>query len=203
MAKRLYPSNDADFAVWAANLIKKATDNKAALDLSDARLAALEGKITNFDENLALKRRKKDESKAQTTLVKGLRSDLNGEMSLLNSEFKAIDDLPPDILEEMGLTPNKKRSASVAPFEPSELIVSGTSDGVNSLKWNRNGNRPGTMFIIEARIGEADDWAMIDVVTGSTYKHRNQKPGVTAQYRVKAKRGELESGSSNMAVVYG
>ena len=44
---------------------------------------------------------------------------------------------------------------------------------------------------------------IIDVVTSSAYDHTNQTPGVKSQYRIKAKRGDLESGPSNTAVVYG
>jgi hypothetical protein len=83
------------------------------------------------------------------------------------------------------------------------LVATGTSDGTNSLKWNRSGNRQGTTFIIEAKIGDSNVWTMIDAVTNSTYKHKNQTPGVKVQYRVRAKRGDFESGYTNVAVVYG
>jgi hypothetical protein len=203
MAKSFYPANDAEFAVWFANLLGKATTNKTTLKLTAERLTALDAKLNAFNENLALKQQKKDEATAQTTLVKNLRKDLNREAGLLNTGFKGIEDLPPNVLEELGLKVGEASVGTTPPAAPADLVVLGTSDGVNSLKWNRSGNRQGTMFIIEARIGDSKIWTIIDAVTGSSYKHKNQTPGVTAQYRVKAKRGELESGYTNTAVVYG
>jgi hypothetical protein len=203
MATKIYPANDAAFAVWLAILLNKASLNKTTLQLSEERLTALNAKLSAFNENLSLKQQKREESIAQTTLVGNLRKDLNREVGLLNTGFKGIDGLPPNLLEELGLSVNEGSFGTTPPAVPLDLVVMGTSDGVNSLKWKRNGNRQGTTFIIEAKIGEASDWTIIDAVTGATYKHKNQTPGVKAQYRVKAKRGELESGASNSAVVYG
>lgn len=203
MAKKIYPANDAEFAVWLANLLNKAKINKTILRLTNEQLDALETKLDSFNANLALKQQKKEESTAQTTIVGNERKDLNKEVGLLNNGFKGIDGLPPNILEELGLSVNEASFGTSQPSAPLDLVVMGTSDGINSLKWNRNGNRQGTTFLIEARLGDSENWTIIDAVTGSTYKHKNQKPGVKAQYRVKAKRGELESGYTNTAVVYG
>ncbi|HEX8367164.1 MAG TPA: fibronectin type III domain-containing protein [Pyrinomonadaceae bacterium] len=203
MAKSFYPPNDAEFAIWFANLINKAGTNKTILKVADEKLTTLDTKLTAFNESLALKQQKKDEAIAQTTLVSNLRKELNKEVGLLNNGFKGIDGLPPNILEELGLKVNEGSAVNSPPAAPADLVVTGASDGVNALKWNRSGNRQGTTFIIEARIGGSENWGIIDAVTGSNYKHKNQTPGVTAHYRVKAKRGELESGFSNTAVVYG
>jgi hypothetical protein len=140
---------------------------------------------------------------AQTALVRDERKDLNKDVGLLNSAFKAIDGVPANILEELGLNINESHSGGSAPFSPADLVATGTSDGTNSLKWSRSGNRQGTTYIIEAKFGDSNDWVMIDAVTRSNYKHVNQTPGVKVQYRVKAKRGEFVSGYTNTAVVYG
>jgi hypothetical protein len=203
MAKSFYPPNDAEFAVWMAILLNKASLNKTLLQLTDERLTALNAKLSTFNEELSLKQQKREEATAQTTLVRNLREDLNREAGLLNKGFKGIEGLPPNLLEELGLKVSEGSVGTSPPSAPANLVAMGTSDGVNSLRWSRSGNRQGTTFIIEARIGETKDWTIIDAVTGSTYKHKNQTPGVTAQYRVKAKRGESESGYSNTAVVYG
>ncbi len=203
MAKTIYPSNDAEFAVWLANLIKKATVNKIILKLSDTQISALDAKLVAFNESLALKQQKKEESVAQTALVKNQRKNLNKDVGLMNNSFKGIDGLASNILEELGLNANEGSFGGSTVSTPLDLVATGTSDGVNSLKWKRNGNRQGTTFIIEAKIGDANVWTMIDAVTSSTYKHKNQIPGVKIQYRVKAKRGDSESGYTNIAVVYG
>lgn len=203
MTKKIYPSNDAEFAVWLANLINKGSLYKTELNLNGSQMADLQNKLESFNTNLALKQQKREESVAQTSLVKVERDDLNKEIGLLNNAFKAIKGLPVNILEELGLSVNASYFGTTAPSAPLDLVVTGTSDGTNSLKWKRNGNRQGTTFIIEAKIGSSDNWVMIDAVTGASYKHKNQTPGVKIQYRIKAKRGEFESGCTNTAVVYG
>ena len=203
MAKKIYPVNDAEFAIWLANFILKADLHKAVLNLTATQITEINTKLTQFNADLALKQQKKEESVAQTALVKNERKDLNKTVGLLNQGFKGIENLPSNILEEMGLDPNEGNFSISAPNAPLDLVATGTSDGVNSLKWNRNGNRQGTTFIIDAKIANSTDWLMIDAVTGSKYKHKNQTPGVKVQYRIRAKRGELESGMSNTAVVYG
>jgi hypothetical protein len=203
MSKTIYPSNDAEFAIWLANFINKAGDNKTTLKLSDAQVAALEAKLAAFNTNLGLKQQKREESVAQTALVSNLRADLNKDVGLLNNGFKGIEGLASNIIEELGLSANESSFGGSAFSAPADLIATGTSDGTNSLKFSRSGNRQGTTFIIEAKLGDSNVWAMIDAITNSVYKHKNQAPGVKAQYRVKAKRGDTESGYSNTAMVYG
>ncbi len=203
MASKIYPSNDAEFAVWLANFINKAEAYKSQLNLSGAQITALQTKLAQFNTDIALKQQKKEESVAQTALVANERKGLNKDIGLLNNAFKAIDGLASNILEEIGLNVNETNFGNVMPSAPSDLVATGTSDGTNSLKWSKNGNRQGTLFIIEAKIGDSTNWVMIDAVTSSAYKHKNQTPGVKIQYRIKAKRGEFESGYTNTAVVYG
>lgn len=203
MAKKIYPANDAEFAIWLANFILKADLHKSVLNLTATQITEINTKLTQFNTDLALKQQKKEESVAQTALVKNQRKFLNKLVGLLNQGFKGIDGLASNILEEMGLDPNEGNLSNTPPSAPTDLVATGTSDGINSLKWNRNGNRQGTTFIIDAKIANSTDWLMIDAVTGSKYKHKNQTPGVKVQYRIRAKRGELESGTSNTAVVYG
>lgn len=157
MAKKIYPANDAEFAIWLANLINKSTTYKTELNLTDAKIVALQAKLTSFNTNVARKPQKKEESVAQTTLVKDERTDLNKDVSLLNNAVKAIDGLPANIIEELGFSVNESNFGNVAPSAPTDLVATGTSDGTNLLKWNRNGNRQGTTFIIEAKIGNSEN----------------------------------------------
>lgn len=203
MAKKIYPSNDAEFAVWLANLVNKANTYKTELKLTGDQLSALQNKLTTFNGNVALKHQKREESVAQTVLVRDERASLNKDIGLFNNAFKSIDGLPPNILEELGLNVNEGNFGNTAPSSPQDLVVTGTSDGTNHLKWNRNNNRHGTLFIIEARIGSSEHWVMVDAVTGSGYDHKDQTPGVKTQYRIKARRGDFVSSYSNWAIVYG
>lgn len=203
MANTFYPVNDAEFAVWLANLVNKAAFYSHELNLTNEQIGSLQNKLAAFNSNIAVKQQKKEESIAQTALVMLERKDLNKEIGLLNNGFKAIGNLAPNILEEIGLNINDHNFTTSPPSAPTDLVVTGTSDGTNHLKWKRNASRNRVTYIIEAKIGISPDWVMVDAVTSSRYEHRNQTPGVKAQYRVRAKRAEFESGCSNTAVVYG
>ncbi len=203
MALTTYPANHAEFAIWLKNFINKSNAYLAQLDLTASQTADLQTKLTAFETNLDLKQEKKEESSAQNELVRVDRRELNKIVGLLNNGFKGIDGLPTNILEELGLSVSDGPSAPTQPNAPVDLVVTGTSEGTNHLKWKRNGNRQGTLFVIEGKIGDATTWSIVGVVTSSSYDHTNQTPGVKAQYRIKAKRGDLESGPSNTGVVYG
>ncbi len=131
------------------------------------------------------------------------RKNLNKTVGLLNNKFKSIADLATNIVEELGLNVDDDSLTKSVPNPSTDLVVTGTSDGINRLKWSRASNRQGTLFVIEAKIAEAADWTIINAVTSSRFDNTNQTPGVKVQYRVKAKRGDLESSYSNKASVYG
>jgi hypothetical protein len=80
--------------------------------------------------------------------------------------------------------------------------VNGYDNGTNALTGKRNGNAPGTQFVIEAMIGAATAYALVDIVTTTKYDYRNQKPGVRVVYRVRARKSGNTSDPSNQAIVY-
>lgn len=203
MAKTFYPANDAEFAIWLANFNNKTVANKTALGITAEQLSALETGLSEFNNDLALKQQKQEESVAQTAKVRDSRKVLNKLVGKLNSSFKTKDDISSSLLEELGLNSKESSLSGLAVAAPFDLVVTGTSDGVNHLKWNRGNNKQGTMFIIEAKIGDALTFSIVDAVTTSIYEHTNQTPGIKIQYRIKAKRGEATSGYTNPAIVYG
>jgi hypothetical protein len=203
MAKTFYPTNDAEFAIWLANFNNKSTANKGTLGITGEQLTALETGLAEFNNDLALKQQKKEESTSQTTKVRNSRKKLNKLVGKLNTAFKSKDEVTDGLLEELGLDSKDSNLNATTAGTPSNLVVTGTSDGINHLKWNRGGNKQGTMFIIEAKSGDALTFVIVDAVTSSFYEHADQTPGVKTQYRIKAKRGEIASGYSNSAMVYG
>jgi hypothetical protein len=203
MAKTFYPINNAEFAVWLANFNNKANINKNVLGITGEQQTALDTGLAEFSADLALKQQKQEESVAQTSKVRSSRKSLNKLVGKLNTMFKTKDEVSSSLLEELGLHGGDSSLTGNSVETPSNLVVTGTSDGINHLKWNRSNNKQGAMFIIEAKIGDAASFGMVDAVTNSFYEHANQTPGTKIQYRVKAKRGETVSGSSNTAMVYG
>ena len=93
-------------------------------------------------------------------------------------------------------------ATSPPPAEPTDLTVTPNASGFNELKWKRNGNKPNTVFIVEAQVDGAGDWVQVGAVTETTFVHENQIPGKQIAYRVKARRDKRESVWSGTAVAY-
>lgn len=70
------------------------------------------------------------------------------------------------------------------------------------MKWDRNANPQGTIFIIEAQDKPGLPWTLIGTTTKAVYEHTNQVPGKIQYYRVRAQRIDITSEPSNEAVVY-
>ena len=87
--------------------------------------------------------------------------------------------------------------------QPTSLLASPDSSGVNSLAWNRNGNKPATTFVIEAMLGASTTFEQIGTTTKTRFDHTGQTPGVKATYRVTAERADISSLPSQSVTVYG
>lgn len=202
MAKTFYPANNAEFLIWLLNFITVATTNKVKLGLSDPQIAALETLRAGFSDQLNEQQAKKEASVAATTLVKDSRKNLNSEIGSLNAIFKANKEIAADLIEALGLSANGDSAVSSVPVAPVDLVVTGSSNGTNSLKWAGGGNKQRTTYIVEAKIGDAANYVFVAVSTKLRYQHKNQTPGVRVFYRVKAVNGDQESAYSNSAVIY-
>ncbi len=109
------------------------------------------------------------------------------------SEFDAVGFKAPVKVRQM-----------VKPKIPFDLSAAGYSNGVNVLKYNSH-NSPNTVgYLIEAKIGESDDYEIVGTSRNRSFKHTGVRPGVQIQYRVRsqARRGGI-SEWSNETVVYG
>jgi hypothetical protein len=109
-----------------------------------------------------------------------------------DSEFDAV-----------GLEPPAQRRRMVHAQTPTELSATGFSNFVNVLRFTGNNLPNRARYLIEAKIGDATDYAIVGVSKAQKFKHLGVTPGVEYQYRVYAQtaRGQV-SDFSNEAVVY-
>lgn len=109
-----------------------------------------------------------------------------------------------DQFDAVGFDPPVRVRQVVTPQTPGELSVKGFSNGVNSLRFAGNNGANSVRYIVEAKIGDSQQYAMVGVSKAQKFKHTGVTPGVFHQYRVRAEatRGRV-SDWSNEAVVYG
>lgn len=165
------------------------------IDEAKTRRNALTGKI---DDQTA----KRTASKAATTALNLERKDNDEWVADLKVKMHAAK-VSADKFVEFGFDADEFGSSAISPQTPLELTVTGSSNGTNALKWKGNGNKPRTIYLIEAKIGDAAKYSIIGTSTKKSFNHKDQTPGVKVIYRVRAQRGEDFSDYSNEAVVYG
>jgi hypothetical protein len=100
-----------------------------------------------------------------------------------------------------GLSYVKKPRGRYLAVDPSDLVVTGTSNGVNRLKFLGNNRRVSVRYEIWRR--ERGPWAILTSITRQVYHDTPVKPGQYYEYRVRALAAGSVSDFSNTAVVYG
>lgn len=197
-----YKVPKSQFGIWITNFQTVAAANAAALGLDPAELTSISNAKTEFNNALAAQETARAASIGATALADqewGQALDL---VASFNAQFQAIPGISPELLAELGLNVPGGGGGTVPVYAPSDLGVLGCSNGINTLKWSRNGNESGTVYVIEAAYDGTSDWQIVDNSTRTKYSHTGQEPGRFVRYRVIAQRGTTKSGPSNTASVY-
>lgn len=194
--------SDAEFSVWLENFNNVLVANKVALNVSDAELAEVLGIKTAMKTALDEKQATDELKQSKTVNLREKRRNALKKAAFYNKTFKANEAISASLLELLGLDANDSNLTGSTPQQPTALVAEGFSNGINALKWNKNGNKPNTVYIIEARAETAPDFVFVGTTTKTKFAHKNQTPGARKFYRVKAIRKETESTYSNEAVVY-
>ena len=165
-------------------------------------MAELETLEQDINDALTQQTATQEAARAATTALTTVRTSANTAVGYRARTITINPNIPDSLKEQLGLNVTDKKRSTVPLYAPAGLIAEGKSDGTNKLRWERNGNIPGTQFIIEARIDDSKEFVFVAVTTKITYEHKNQKPGIPAIYRLRATRSDELSGYSNEAVIY-
>ena len=201
MDKPFYELSNAEFLPWLVNLITIINENRADLPITAAQIAALEARRDSHETKLNAQTATDEAAKAATRDINDDRVLSNAEVSFINTVFKANKSIPRELIIQMGFRVSEGRT-SPPPNEPTNLIVMPNAAGYTDLKWNKNGNKPNTIFEIEAQYEGNPNWTYVDAVQGIKYRHLNQTVGKQVVYRIRAKRAGQESAFSSSAVAY-
>lgn len=203
MAESFYKLSNSAFIIWAETMLATVENNIGATNIDSTLITEAKTIRVSLNTNLSEKQALEDNLAGKIQEIKFNRNLLNKLAAKIQALLKNDSDVSNSFIEQAGFNVNDGVKSVIVPLSPTNLVVTGTSDGINLLKWSKNGNKPGTLYIIEAKTGDDGEWIMIDVVKTLKFEHKNQIPGVKMQYRVKSKRNDTTSTASNVAVVYG
>lgn len=200
-AKDYIPSKDGDLVPWTENFIAVANANLAVLGIVATDITSLTTKKTDYSANLNLSTAKQAEAKASTDKKNFSKDSLKDFIRVLARQIQAKPGVPDNIKVQLGLNSSEPSPSPTYPSAPTDLAAEIIAGNTCSLKWNRNTNPQGTIFLIETSINQDKDWRIIGTTTKTTYETPIPEPGQHNYFRVKAQRGDLISDPSNIAAV--
>lgn len=193
--------SDSQLIAWMDNFYTVTEGAPADYGVTAQQVAAVKAKADDLRDKMAARQTADDAAKAATTAQKASRGAAEPDLSYLNTIIKANPNVSDANKEAAGIDLRKPATHS-APVRPENLVANGFEDGRNVLKWNREGNKPNTQFIVESKDAAAVDFSYLATTTETKYEHLGVKPGARYVYRVKAQRSGEESTYSNEAMVY-
>lgn len=184
-----------------ANFNTVCAANPVPLGLDPAELTEISNADSQFSSAFTAQEAAKNTADGAIALCTQEWEEAKAVVAKYNAQFQAIPGISPLLLGQLGLNVPSTPGA-IPVYEPINLSAFGSSNGVNALKWNQNGNETGTTYVIEVSYGESNTWAIVDSTTRAKFNHVGQTPGVFTRYRVYAQRGETKSTPSGTASVY-
>lgn len=197
-----YKLGDTQLRTWADNFYQVATVNAAVLDLDPAELSSIDAARDAYVfalDNVAAARALSMGATATKNTEKG---DLLDIVSLFANQFQSNPAVSDELIAELGLVVRGEGGGTVPLYPADGLTATGCSNGVNALKWQANGNEPGTTYLIQAAYDGTTDWEYVDVTTKTRYDDGDQTPGRSVLYRIIAKRSDDQAPPSNVAALY-
>lgn len=193
------PSSDPAYKTWLANFAAKCELYENEIGLSSQQILQVQSQASEFGTSYDTVEAMKLELKGEIAGKDEIRQVSTATVRALAKQIKGTPGVTPQILGALGIV-SSSTSGPVVPV--TDLTVKGCSDGVNMLKWNRNSNVQGTLFLIESRLEGSSSWNLVSAVSKASYNDLNQIPGQTQYYRIKSVRAGVTSNPCDPAVVY-
>jgi hypothetical protein len=194
------PGSDQLYVAWLNNFTTVCADNTAALSLTPAELTSIQNASTTFINGVASQDAARNVYRGAVADKKDYRDEITSIVRKYAREFKANPAVSNGLLTSLGIVTS---SASGPVTQVTGLQVTGCADGVNKLTWNRAGNSPQTIFIIEYKTGTETDWGFAAAITKTSFNHEDQTPGELVWYRIIASRAGTNAVPSLPVAAYG
>lgn len=168
--------------------------------MTSGQVAGLTGLATAFQSAVVDNNEAKLNAKGKSATKRLVRTTSEEQFRAAAKVINANPAISSALKSELGLNVSPSPVGPVAPVE--DLSVKGFSNGDNKLVWKRAGNKGGTVFQVQAKIGGTGPWTIVGTTTRIRFTHSGQTPGVAMLYRIVSERGGTLSSPSNEASVY-
>jgi hypothetical protein len=197
-----FPLKETEFTVWLGNFVTAVNANLATTGLVAADLTPITTLQATLTANLADVETKKAALASATQTKDATKEAVIQKVRALVNRIQANAAVTPAMKAQMGITTGNSSNYPQNPVAPNQLIAELLPDGSIELDWNRNGNGPGTQFVIEYRALPSAAWQLLNVVTKTSFIHSGHAIGNGIEYRVKARKGNETSAPCNTAVIH-
>lgn len=202
ITKDYLPAIAAMLLLWLERFISVANANLANTGLTAGQVNDLNALYTEFQIAYG-------NHLATHVVAKGATDTKNQAMAAVAAEARKLAQIVQKhpgatnaLKLELGLNAPPAPNVPVEPQLPTLLTATLSEIGWVTLKWDRNGNKQGTTFIIESREGTTGPFTILAAVTRSKFVDKGRTPGVRIEYRVKATRSGRETGYTPTATIY-
>jgi hypothetical protein len=182
-------------------MVQTVAANASVLRMDAARLARLEALKNRFHADFDAVLTAKARYAAAITTKDASKQAILDEVRALAKEFRANLAVPDALLEELQMAPHRPPRSRRAPTPPTNLQAALSGLGNVRLTWDRNGNRPNTMFLLERRDDPESDWTLVTATTRTRHS-LTVEPGRYVAFRIRAQRGKSTSHPTLPAVLY-
>jgi hypothetical protein len=193
------PKGQSQFDNWLTTFVSQCEANADALGLDTKSLEQIVEQAEIYHESVR-------QSVSTRMIWKGINAQKEKDRKAMEATvrtyarlWKADPAIPSQVVGGLGIITNTT-SGPVQTVR--KLTIQGLSNGTNELTWDRSGNAPGTIFVIESRFAESDGWDFVAAVTRTNYPHQGQIPGQTQFYRIRSTRAGKTSAPCPTVGIY-
>ena len=199
MAQDFLPEGETQFKAWLDNFVTQCAKYDDVLGLDAESYGEIALKTNAYDAALGTTVSLKEELKGATAFKGDKRADISSLVRSYARQWKSNPAIPSNVLGALGIVSS---STSGPVVTVTGLQINACANGVNEIKWNRTGNAPSTIFLVENRMNLSTDWDFVAAVTRTNYNHEGQTPGQAQFYRITSIRAGVNSAPCAEVGVY-
>ena len=192
---------DAPLVTKLTNFKAASEANKTVLGLTPADITAMGTLYTAFSTAYAASENAKAAAKQAVTAKNAAKKAARANVAGWSKIWRANPAISDAILDALMLAPHNTPASTTPPTTPTNLVATVNGEGVISLKWGRNGNKPGTIFNIETSDSPSGNWTIFDSTTKAKFDYAGT-PGTSVWFRIVAKRDGQSAAPTNPISVW-